>query len=256
LVNNKKGIVLLLVSTLATTSSYATPSTWELTAPGNNNAKLNGTNRSNSVSFEQNGLDLNITAWPDIGERNKIQQSTVGQINPSLTNQNKHRDVKHLLPNTDNFELLLLDFATSVPPTSLNLDSFVYHSIASPVALNKKPVINQPNSWSDAASHALFSTDFQNIGLNARAMTNQVSGPAVEARYWLVGAHNSVFAGSMHSTGNSMKIAGITSYTSPDVPPVSVDEPSTLSILVAFILIALWRGKRTPKPITLRYKPT
>lgn len=96
---------------------------------------------------------------------------------------------------------------------------------------------NGTNGGWDLIQHAADVDAYSTLGLT--------SGDSIFSRYWLVGAYNNVFGGSMMSNRNdAFKLAGLTTITHSDTDTsTGVSAPATLGMFAGLMVFLLYRRK-------------
>lgn len=262
-----KFIISVLVAFVASTSmSYAETTIWNFnTGASDYNVENSGNAFGNLLSIDSDNdgtAELTIQAWSDTGcgwgcgSDSEVFQGFASTNSGGLLNYNRDTPngtntltgEEHVIDNRDgDTDMMFFSFTESTALTGIDIGwiSDGYDSDVSIVAFNSLPTLSG-NTWSDIVTQSIFSASFSNLGKAPYALSNEIAGTVVEAKYWLIGAYNSIFgdSGANDNSADSFKLASITTQTTPK-PPTEVAEPSTLAMFASFGLFLMWRRKKS-----------
>ncbi|NMH58893.1 exosortase-dependent surface protein XDP1 [Alteromonas ponticola] len=236
-------------------NAFADDTTWNFRTSGQSYGS--GNYHGNNISQTQGGLSVSVTAWADTGFNwgsytftDKVETATVASNSNGLLNYNRaytYGHDGHAVDNETRTDMLLFSFSEAVSLTSLDLGwtrdgSSHDHADLSIAAFSELPTFSG-NSWNDIVSDSLnvYSGSFGNVTKGGYSLT----GIAAEAKYWLIGAYNSVFgladgAGTSHI--DQFKIAALTTHSRE--PDGDVPTPAT-GVLMALVLAAFAYRRRS-----------
>ena len=208
-----------------------------------------------SVLIDGKEVKVEITAWSDtLGGSNKyVGSANLGTFNDSLTVLNKAGNGdNHYIDNGRYFDMVLFSFEQAV-----SLNGATFYSIESSKRANGVNDITVAglsddvfslftsghNTWSDIAGKAVANAS-GHFGIKNRQSTFE---GLASAKYWLVGAYNSVFSNDNYKdnlVGFKLSSLGIELADEPTQPSTEVSEPSALALMSLGLALVLYRRKR------------
>lgn len=208
-----------------------------------------------TVLIDGKEVGVEITAWSDtLGESNKfVGSANLGTFKNSLTVTNKAGNGdNHYIDNGRYFDMVLFSFDQAV-----SLNGATFYSIETSKRGNGKNDITVAglsddvlslftsgrNTWSDIAGKAVTNAS-GHFGINNLQSTFE---GLTSAKYWLVGAYNSVFSNDNYKdnlVGFKLSSLGIELADEPTQPPTEVSEPGALALMSLGLGLVLYRRKR------------
>ncbi|NMH58892.1 exosortase-dependent surface protein XDP1 [Alteromonas ponticola] len=218
----------------------------------------------NQINVSQSGQNLTVSAWADSGvtwgndgygrlngtiESARVDANSWGLLNYNRLHDYYHDGKKadgHMIDNSLGTDMLLFSFDEAVSVTNLNLgwaqDSNKRgYSDISIAAFSELPSLNGSN-WSDVVNSTTltFSSTFANVSTGGY----DLSSIATEARYWLIGAYNSVF-GTADKAGkgnDGFKLLALTTHAKQ--PTSDVPAPATGALMAAVCALVIYRRRK------------
>ena len=208
-----------------------------------------------SISINGTEVKVDISAWSNtLGNAQYVESAHLGTYNNSLTVTNRagHGD-NHYIDNGRYFDMVLFSFEQAV---TLKGASFLKIESSKPangindvtVAGLSDDVFNLFNSgkntWSDIAGKAILNAS-GHFGIKHKQSTFE---GLTSAKYWLVGAYNSVFSNKnnlRNTIGFKLTSLNIELKSAPvEKPSSKVYEPSALALMSLGLGLVLYRRKR------------
>ncbi len=221
-------------------SVLAEDTTWDFSGQLN----YSGNNWGNSINMSQSGQNLTVSAWADNSRNAKVQNGVIANNQNGLLayNRDDANWYEHTVDNVNNTDMLLFSFDQAVALTEINLGWGFDYSIGqadmSVAGFDSLPSLHG-NTWSDVVSLATFSTSLANVPTGTSSLTNITN----EARYWLVGAYNSVF-GTSNGAGagnDGFKLLALTTHSKQ--PAGEVNTPTTAVLVTSLLALVAYRRR-------------
>ncbi|MCW8107429.1 hypothetical protein OPS25_02790 [Alteromonas ponticola] len=221
-------------------TASAEDTTWNF----NDSLDYSGKNWGNSINISQRGQNVEISAWADTNKKGKIQNGIVANNEHGLLAYNRD-DVEwyeHTIDNVTNSDMLLFSFDQAVSLTGLNLGwGFDYQTGQSDISMagfDSLPSLHG-KTWSEVVSLATFSLSLANVSVGS----TQQTGITTEAKYWLVGAYNSVFGTTSGAAGGNdgFKLLSLTTHSKE--PTGEVSAPATGVLMAGLIAMFVYRRR-------------
>lgn len=218
-------------------------------------------------SFNLNGVNVSLSGWADSerlssgdsGNYDRVVQASVQEVYDygwAVKNTWEESGSHQTIDNTgyQDYDFVLLSFSESVTLDKLDFGWAAFGkgsqevSVASLGDSNFNTLLSENSTWSSIISGAI-SKSFS-ITQGASSTGSSTLDFAESAKYWLVGAYNTVF-GSVNggSTFNDkFKISGVEftqTTTTTTEPPTQVSEPGAFALMSLSLGMLLYRRKRT-----------
>lgn len=248
-----RSIVIGTALLTASVATFATETTWDFTgslASSENNDSKWGSGRTYGNELSFNGGALKVNAWADTNEisgDDTIEVAAAARNSSGLLNYNQNYNQgndEHFVDNRSDTDMLLFTFDELVTITDINIGYYENDTDISIAAFNSVPTLNE-QTWAQVAGDAFYTASFSNIGGGVSSLSSPTAHQGVvnEAKYWLIGAYNSSFGHVNSSLDDFIKIAGITTKTTPTTDNV-VAEPGTLAFFASFGAFMMWRRRK------------
>lgn len=228
---------------------------------------LSSSSVGNNIMMSQDALTLKVTGWADtagtsfVSTPETIEEAklvfysdTLGIQNLDEINYGDTGTPNHSIDSYDpagwgnDYEMVLLEFNTAVNLTGFNIgwarEDYGTSSQTSQADITTLAFTGADASfnlaglsWADIAASSDWDkiNDYSNVADSAY----QSVSTAINSRYWLIGAYNPVFGGSLDSGRNDgFKLDGVTTEMSNQVP-----EPGSLALL-GLGAVALFANRR------------
>ncbi|MEQ3638437.1 MAG: exosortase-dependent surface protein XDP1 [Alteromonas sp.] len=207
-----------------------------------------------TISIDGKDIDVSITAWSDtLGGQNRfVGAADLGIYENSLTVTNRAGDGDdHYIDNGRYFDMVLFSFGEAVTLKGASFYSIDRNKVANGV--NDVTVAGLSdnvfglfqsgnNTWSDIAGKAISSGTYGIKGLQS------TFDGLTSAKYWLVGAYNSVFSDDNYTSNLiGFKLSSLNIEAkgpSIEEPPTEVSEPGALALMSLGLGLVLYRRKR------------
>lgn len=194
------------------------------------------------------GNTLTVTGWTDRGSHGVHQvreryddhgrlKSGLGTWSGNGLGVLNGKNDSHTVDNGGSSDFLFFDFKDAVTITNIDIN-YVSSNKGSDISVAAFSSIARGldvSSWgsildsSRTAGTLLYSGNVEDVKNNASA--TDFSSHVREARYWLIGAYNSVFGGNSLTAGDdSFKLLAVTTESRPHV---DVPTPATVLLLLA-----------------------
>ena len=212
------GVVSLLA--VGITGAQAADTTW--TFDGSNMTST-GWHYGNTITKTVNGSTVTINSFSDSyrGAGGYVYNAATGIYSGGLGITGHYYD-QHTIDNYSGTDMLLFDFGSAVSLAGVDI-GYVrdgYNSDVSIAAFDTLTGLDR-TSWGAVLDTAIFKTSFADVE------NNPITTIATEARYWLIGAYNSVFGGDSESGYDKFKILALQTND-----PVDVPAPATALLMV------------------------
>lgn len=250
-----RSIVIGTALLTASVATFATETTWDFTgalASSENNDSQWGSGRTYGNELSFNGGALKVNAWADTKDNDNpdtIRNAAAARNSSGLLSYNRDdgngSNNQHAIENSGgDTDMLLFSFDELVTITNINIGWFNNDTDISIAAFNSVPTLNE-QTWAQVAGDAFYTASFSNIGGGVSSLSSPTAHQGVvnEAKYWLIGAYNSSFGHVNSSLDDFIKIAGITTKTTPTTDNV-VAEPGTLAFFASFGAFMMWRRRK------------
>ena len=220
---------------------------------------------SNGVNID--GVNIGVSAWADTYGSNDdiVVDANLYKISNyygyGATNddwESAHNSPDHAIDNVNqvrgnwsDFDFVLFSFDQDV---NLSSAQFTWRysrndSQVSVAALNDISALTSgSNTWSDIVANALSAGSYN---INTATSGYQASFDLVDtAKYWLVGAYNTVFGdngGQMYNDAFKLSAISFSQANTPPSgkPPAEVSEPFSIALLASGLAFIAWRRKKT-----------
>ncbi|QPG06612.1 PEP-CTERM sorting domain-containing protein [Salinimonas marina] len=226
---------LSIVGVLATgiTGAQAADTTWTFDG---SNMTTTGWHYGNTLTKTVNGSTVTINSFSDSlwGAGGPVHLAKAARYSGGL-GVTGIGDSQHTTDNYSGTDMLLFDFGSAVNLAGIDIGyvSSGYNSDVSVAAFDSLAGTDN-SSWGTVLNNAIFKTSFADVE------NNPITTIATEARYWLIGAYNSVFGGDSESGFDKFKILAL--HTN---DPVDVPAPATaLLMLLGLGLVGLRRRQK------------
>ena len=209
-----------------------------------------------SISIDGREIGVSITAWSDtLGGHNRfVGAADLGVYANSLTVTNRAGNGDdHYIDNGLYFDMVLFSFEEAV-----TLEGASFYSVDRDKPANRVNDVtvaglsddvfslfsSNQNTWSDIAGKAISSAS-GTYGI--KGLQSTFDG-LTSAKYWLVGAYNSVFSDDNYNSNLiGFKLSSLNiEVKGPSVvePPAQVSEPGALALMSLGLGLVLYRRKR------------
>jgi len=233
--------------------TLSSPASAEIKWQTNSSAGCSGASYGNSCNFSAAGVTATATAWANTVNSTNTQIDTayLGVYSGGLGVQNRDASYgdpgegvqpEHAMDNNERFDSILFSFNSKIVLSKVEIgykysDSDIsvlaYIGSGAPVMLNK--------TYADLQA----SSDWIKVGNYADLVTNSpktVNAGNTSSSYWLIGAYNSTFGGTLSTGNDHVKLLAL--YGDKFSPPGQVPTPSTLFLMGAGMLGLLRLRKR------------
>ena len=238
--------------------------------------------QNSSTSIEINGVQVNvgITAWSDsytdnpdnILETGDIQgwwNCTLGENGCTTQNRHKGYGIKngdyswggdsHAVDNSGDgygrdFDMFLLSFSESVTLENAAFTWVVGENGSKEVTVagldNISALSNRSNSTWNSVTSAIVDNTLGHFGVGTIGSNglyeSTFTGITGSAKYWLIGAYNTIFDDSASSNFNSveLKLSSIGVSMTQQTPATEVSEPGALALMSLGLGLLIYRRKR------------
>ncbi|WP_420933303.1 exosortase-dependent surface protein XDP1 [Alteromonas sp. A081] len=258
-------------SVMATDSSLAS-ATYKL---AKNNGSSNFTETTDALTSSSyitiNGVDIKVgvTAWSDSGTNNPdnvLENGSIqgwwsgGNVGYGIENSDYHwGGDSHAMDNSGDgggvdFDMFLLSFSEAV---TLGGASFTWvegsngNKEVTVAGLNDISAFESGanSTWSSVTS-AIVNNTLGHFGIGSKGSNNLFESKFVDitgsAKYWLVGAYNTIFDTNSNGHFNSveLKLSSLTVSQEKQTPITEVSEPGALALMSLGLGLVLYRRKR------------
>ncbi|MCW8093032.1 exosortase-dependent surface protein XDP1 [Alteromonas sp. ASW11-130] len=237
---------------------YAEDTTWNFA-----NVTDSGNHYGNEINISQSGQNVSVSAWADSGvtwDRNgrgrlngSIETAKIDSNGWGLLNYNRLYDYYsgnkradgHMVDNHLGTDMLLFSFEEAVSLSRLNLGwaqggTSGRTSDISIAAFSELPAL-EGSDWSEVVNSTTlsFSGTFASVSTGGYDLTSI----ATEAKYWLIGAYNSVFgtARSASPGNDGFKLLALTTHAKE--PTGDVSAPATGALMIAVLGLVIYRRR-------------
>ncbi len=221
---------------------------------------------SNGITVD--GVNIGVSAWADTYGRNDdiVVDANLYKISNyygyGVTNddwESAHNSPDHAIDNVNqvrgnwsDFDFVLFSFDEEINLSGAQF-TWRYSSSDSQVSVaaldDISGLTSGTNTWSDIVGDAL-STGSYDITSSTSSSGYEARFDLVDtARYWLVGAYNTVFGdngGHMYNDAFKLSAVSFTQNTTPTngKPPAEVSEPASVALLASGLMLVAWRRKQ------------
>lgn len=227
-----RNVVLLCALPLTALPAIAADTVWNFDNPYN--LKNRTGNYGSSYSTSIGDVSVKVEGYSVFGDY--YFPSTLGVWSGSGMGSSHWLDEQHTIDNIGTSDFLLFSFSDAVNVSDIKL-GYVERgkdSDVSVAAFDSLDSINYSN-WTSIIDSAIYSTSYNNVA----NVSPDLSSFGSAAKYWLIGAYNSVFGGNLSSHNDSFKLLALTTTT----PKVDVPAPATALLFGALGLLVLRRRK-------------
>ncbi len=216
-------------------------------------------------SLNLNDVNLSISGWSDVrqvdehdnwdykrvvgAEVQKVYDKGWAVRNP-LEAEGAHQTIDNSTGKYPDYDFILLSFSEAVTLDSLSFGWANFGKGSQEVsvaAINNSgftKLTSEQSTWQDIISGAV-SNSFSITKLNGDNGFSNLNFSS-SAKYWLVGAYNTVFGTTSHGSklNDAFKINGIAFSNTTEEAEVKVSEPGALALMSLGLGLVLYRRKR------------
>ncbi|MCW8093031.1 exosortase-dependent surface protein XDP1 [Alteromonas sp. ASW11-130] len=225
--------------------AIAEDTTWNFSTTGDTHYG-SGNYDGNTITQNKTDNSVIVTAWSDTREADNpdtVQNATVASNSHGLLNYNRNSGDSHAIDGFNDTDMLLFTFDEAVSLTNINLGwaydngNYGYADI-SILAFNTLPTL-AGQTWEQVKDVSASIINLGNVGVGGHALT----GVATEAKYWLIGAYNSVFGSADGAIGGNDKFKILALTTHASEPTGEVPTPATGALLAVLLAVIMYRRR-------------
>ena len=249
---------------LLSSTAFAATQTWNFvngSGSGIENNDAHGIGSGTYIDMTVGGIEVVVSAWSSTGEgacaatdpgcntydsdpyiaRAQLTKYSggLGAINQDESNDNPNHSFDNVLgqsPSAD-FDMMLLQFDEAVMLEEIDINwrgsdsDMTVLSYTGNDAINGVPFNSSTDTWTSLLNDGWsFVDNYSNVSTS----NNQIVSASSESRYWLVGVYNPIFGDGWTNSNDAVKIAGITTSTTP--PSTDIPEPAMLLLFTTGLL--------------------
>lgn len=238
--------------------ALSSPASAEIKWQTDSSAGCSGASYGNSCNFSAGGVNLTASAWANTvsSTNTQIEDAYLGAYAggglgvknrdactaPCTNDSGENVSPEHALDNNGRFDSILFSFNSKIVLSKVEIGYKYTDSDISILAyIGAGAPIMSGKTYADLQA----SSDWVKVGNYADLATNTpkaVNAGNTSSSYWLIGAYNSTFGGTLDTGNDHVKLLAL--YGDKPTPPGQVPVPPTLLLMGAGMLGMLRLRKR------------